>query len=51
MQTITTKFSEKELTDLGRAMERTGHADLNSFVHWAISKLTAEVLAPSPSEK
>lgn len=45
MMNITTDFTEIELTDLGRAMERAGFTDFAEFARWAISEKKEEVLS------
>lgn len=32
---ITSQFTDEELTELGRAMERSGHTSAEEFFHWA----------------
>lgn len=45
MINIITQLTDSELTDIGRAMERSGHSDLNSFLKWAVLEKKAEILA------
>lgn len=45
MINITTQLTDSELTDIGRAMERSGHTDLESFLRWALLEKKAEILA------
>ena len=44
MTNITTHFTETELMELGRAMERAGFTDIEEFVQHATEKLTREIL-------
>ena len=45
MKDLTTPLNEKQLTDIGRAMERSGHKDLVSYLRWATLSKTAAILA------
>lgn len=44
MKNITTQFSDIQLTEFGRAMERSGFTDLASFICWAAQQQTAAIL-------
>ena len=44
MKDITTELSNKELVRLGQAMERKGFSSLDEYLHWAVSRQTAEAL-------
>jgi hypothetical protein len=47
MTTVTTKFTDEELTKLGRAMERSGHTSLEEFLVWAAQeKINATLSTP-----
>jgi len=47
MNNITTQLSDKELTDLGRAMERTGFSSPEEYFRWAVMNQTQQALATS----
>lgn len=44
---ITTKMNNEELTNIGRAMERSGHTNLADFIRWAVLNQTNETLKKS----
>jgi hypothetical protein len=44
MTNITTTFTDKELIDLGRAMECAGFSDPEAYFHWAVNQQTNAIL-------
>jgi hypothetical protein len=45
MQNITTTISDVDLTNLGRAMERSGHTNVQDFIKWAFMEKVTAILA------
>lgn len=45
MSKLTTNLNEKQLTDIGRAMERSGHENLEDFLRWATLSRTEQILS------
>lgn len=45
MNNIMTQFTETELTDIGRAMERSDFENLESFIYAAVIQKKEEVLS------
>ena len=44
MRDLTADMSDKELTDMGRAMEKQGFSDIREFLHWCAMEKTRELL-------
>lgn len=42
---ILAQFTEQEIADMGRAMERHGFSDLKLFIKWTAKKAMASILA------
>ena len=47
MNNTMTQFTETELTEIGRAMERAGYTDIESFIYEATIQLKNKALATS----
>jgi hypothetical protein len=45
MKNLTTPLDEKQLTDIGRAMERSGHTNLEEYLRWVALSKTSELLS------
>ena len=45
MSTTYSKFTESEMIEIGRAMERNGFSDLGEFMCWATRQQAAAILA------
>lgn len=50
MRELTSKFTARQLTDMGRAMERSGHVELKDYLHWASLAKTREIIAPQQQD-
>lgn len=44
MRDLTADMSDKELTDMGRAMQKKGFSDVREFLHWCAMEKTRELL-------
>lgn len=45
MNSILAQFKNEELTEIGRAMERSGFTSVHKFILWAANQQTASILA------